>query len=389
MPQADRFYWRGISIRTEFLPAERLSDEEIREQARSIGENPTLTAMLDVSPNMVALVNPERQIVLCNDACAKAGGLSSKEEAVGLRPGELLHCVHAVDEPGGCGTSDSCRYCGLAQALVAGHQENPSSGECLLQCDEKAGSGSSEYAVEVIPLAQLGPGWQCYSLQDIGATKRREALERTFFHDIMNRASAVEGVSNVLAAEQMPEEEQARFIEMLSSSAHALVEEIRSQRILLSAEKGDLAVVKTKVDSLAALQDAAAACQSFGFAQEKHLVIGESALSIQFETDAALLGRVLINMMKNALEASGPGATVTAECRAITPGCVRFSIHNAGVMTENVRTHVFSRSFSTKGTGRGLGTYSIKLLTETYLGGKAWFESRNGAGTTFHVEFER
>lgn len=378
-----------MSIRTEFLPAERLSDEQIRNQARSIGENPTLTALLDVSPNMVALVNPERQIVLCNDACAKAGGLSSKEEAVGLRPGELLHCIHAVDEPGGCGTSESCRYCGLAQAMVGGQQEKASSGECLLQCDEKAGSGSSEYAVEVIPLPQLGPGWQCYSLQDIGATKRREALERTFFHDIMNRASAVEGVSNVLAAEQMPEEEQARFIEMLSSSAHALVEEIRSQRILLSAEKGDLAVVKTKVDSLAALHDAVAACQSFGFAQDKHLVIRQGAPCIQFETDAALLGRVLLNMMKNALEASAADAMVTAECGEISPGFVRFSVHNAGVMSENVRAHVFSRSFSTKGAGRGLGTYSIKLLTETYLGGRAWFESLNGAGTTFHVEFQR
>jgi signal transduction histidine kinase len=49
---------------------------------------------------------------------------------------------------------------------------------------------------------------------------------------------------------------------------------------------------------------------------------------------------------------------------------------------------VFQRSFSTKGTGRGLGTYSIKLLTERYLGGRVWFESAEGHGTTFHAEFD-
>ncbi|MGC4055651.1 MAG: HAMP domain-containing sensor histidine kinase [Paludibaculum sp.] len=378
-----------MSTRTEFLPADRLTGEQIRNQARSIGQNPTLMAMLDVSPSMVALVNAERQIVLCNDACAKAGGLAHKEDAMGLRPGELLHCIHATDQPGGCGTSDSCRYCGLAQAMVFGHQEKESSGECLLQCDEAAGAGSSEYAVEVKPLPQLGKGWQCYSLQDIGAVKRREALERTFFHDIMNRASAVEAVSRLLAGERMPEEEQAQFMEMLSTSAHALVEEIQSQRILLAAEKGELPVVKTRVDSRAVLQDAVAACHSFGIDQDKRVVIEPEAPGLSFETDAALLGRVLVNLLKNALEASGSEATVSATCGEVLPGYVRFAVHNAGAMTENVRSHVFSRSFSTKGAGRGLGTYSIKLMTENYLEGRAWFESSSSAGTTFYVEFKR
>lgn len=378
-----------MSIHTEFLPAERLSGEQMAEQNRLIGENPTLIAMLDISPNMVALVNAERQIVFCNDACAKAGGLAHKEEAVGMRPGELLHCVHAKEQPGGCGTSESCRYCGLVQSLVAGQHEKANAGECLLQCDDGTGSKSAEYAVEVKPLPELSKGWQCYSLRDLSGEKRREALERTFFHDIMNRASAVEGVSTVLAGERMPEEEQAEFLQMLSTSSHALVEEIRSQRMLLSAERGELAVVKSEVDSLSALHDAAAACRSFGFAQDKHLVIQNGAPSILFEIDVALLGRVLINLLKNALEASVVGAAVTAACGEMEPGLVRFSVHNDAVMSDDVRAHVFTRSFSTKGAGRGLGTYSIKLLAETYLGGKAWFESRPGAGTTFHVEFRR
>ena len=78
---------------------------------------------------------------------------------------------------------------------------------------------------------------------------------------------------------------------------------------------------------------------------------------------------------------------MTATCNISGSGGVRFSIHNDADMPDSVGAHVFQRSFSTKGLGRGLGTYSIKLLTETYLGGKAWFDSGDRQGTTFHVEF--
>jgi signal transduction histidine kinase len=55
-------------------------------------------------------------------------------------------------------------------------------------------------------------------------------------------------------------------------------------------------------------------------------------------------------------------------------------------MPESVRLQVFKRSFSTKGSDRGLGTYSIKLLTENYLGGEVGFASEEGNGTTFWVK---
>jgi sensor histidine kinase regulating citrate/malate metabolism len=46
---------------------------------------------------------------------------------------------------------------------------------------------------------------------------------------------------------------------------------------------------------------------------------------------------------------------------------------------------IFQRSFSTKGTGRGIGTYSVKLLTEKYLQGEVSFISTKEFGTTFYI----
>jgi len=56
-------------------------------------------------------------------------------------------------------------------------------------------------------------------------------------------------------------------------------------------------------------------------------------------------------------------------------------------MPEAVRLQVFQRSFSTKGgRGRGVGTYSARLLAERYLGGRLSFSSVAGQGTTFVLD---
>ena len=54
-------------------------------------------------------------------------------------------------------------------------------------------------------------------------------------------------------------------------------------------------------------------------------------------------------------------------------------------MPPEVQLQVFNRSFSTKGNGRGIGTYSIKLLCERYLKGKVSFVSSAEQGTIFKV----
>jgi signal transduction histidine kinase len=89
-------------------------------------------------------------------------------------------------------------------------------------------------------------------------------------------------------------------------------------------------------------------------------------------------------MVKNALEASRPGDTVTIGCAKENDNAV-FRVHNTGSVPADVGGRIFKRFFSTKGDGRGLGTYSMKLLAESYLGGKVWFTSDDEKGTDFYV----
>ncbi len=120
--------------------------------------------------------------------------------------------------------------------------------------------------------------------------------------------------------------------------------------------------------------------------RDRTIVLDERSVDVVLASDRVLLSRVLGNMVKNALEASDAGQRVTMGCRA-DDSEAEFWVHNAGVIPREVQFQIFQRSFSTKGVGRGLGTHSIRLLSERYLHGKVSFSSSAEEGTVFRAHY--
>jgi sensor histidine kinase regulating citrate/malate metabolism len=87
----------------------------------------------------------------------------------------------------------------------------------------------------------------------------------------------------------------------------------------------------------------------------------------------------------NALEATNYGGIVVVGVTA-DDSVITYYVHNDSVIPKEVQLQIFQRSFSTRGIGRGTGTYSIKLLTEKYLNGKVSFTSNITGGTIFTIE---
>ena len=138
------------------------------------------------------------------------------------------------------------------------------------------------------------------------------------------------------------------------------------------------------VDAGQVLDELCLAYRHQSVAEGKQIPAPRVSAAVDVYTDAVLLRRVLGNLPKNALEASATGQTVSVSFVGRTQPI--FHVHNDSVMSDEVRAQVFQRSFSTKDArSRGLGTYSVKLLTENYLGGTVAFSSFPGAGTTFTV----
>jgi signal transduction histidine kinase len=172
---------------------------------------------------------------------------------------------------------------------------------------------------------------------------------------------------------------------MISHAANNLVEEIQAQRQLNDAERGALHTELKEVNSLSVLNDLKNLYSAQVLASDKTIIIDNNSESLAVKTDPVLLRRVLGNMVKNAIEVFNPKAIITLRCQTMNQS-VQFSVHNDFVIEKNIQLQLFKRSFTTKGVGRGLGTYSMKLLGEKYLKGKVGFESTEQNGTTFFIE---
>jgi len=392
-----------MTMKTEFAPAERATKEEVDRQHRMLMDLPFIKEFIDAVPNMAMVLNKERQIVFANQAFRTFAGIEGMEEIIGSRQNELLGCVRAQylgDRPGeaagcirsgmtegGCGTTVFCRTCGAVQAILNSQKKNAVDvQECRMVCGEAR--DPLDLRVWSRPILVKGETFLVFSVMDISDEKRRKALERIFFHDVLNTAGGMKGLADLLAEAGISEEEMRELAGMLSETGEQLVEEISAQRILSSAEVGDLSVSTEPLHSLELVSRVIHQMHSLSCTENKVLVADETAEDFNFMSDPVLIRRVLINLVKNALEAVGKGEAVTVNCFSDEKE-VSFTVHNTLVIPPEIQRQIFTRSFSTKGSGRGLGTYSIKLITEKYLHGKVSFVSNEEKGTVFTVSYPR
>ena len=224
------------------------------------------------------------------------------------------------------------------------------------------------------------------SVLDIGEEKRRRALERIFFHDILNAASGLRGLSELIS--DIPVADASKYHAMIHDLAGKLIEDIQAQRDLTNAESNELLVRPVELRSVVLIGEVLKMYLSFARSHEVNVLADPAVQDIVFTSDKVLLRRVLGNLVKNAVEASQSGDTVTVSCHAEGEQVV-FSVKNPAAIPADIQMQLFQRSFSTKGSGRGLGTYSIKLFTEAYLKGKVSFSSEEGKGTVFSVFYPK
>jgi signal transduction histidine kinase len=377
----------GLSDTADRLidPRKGLTSIESHSQGRAIFGDSLLTGTLDLLQNLIAVLNEHKQVVYANQAFLEVAGSESVEELCGMRHGEIFHCVYASETGRGCGTSENCRFCGAIQAIEetqATHRT--ATRECRITSARDGRTVFLEFRVRTLPFELTGSHYIMVSFRDIENEKRRIALERIFFHDILNTASSIRVYLDLLKA-GLSDQGTTKLVERLEAISGTLIEEIQSQKILVSAENKTLTVSNSLISSAELMEQLIAQFVDQDISRGKTIAIAPFSESLTLMSDDSLLRRVLANMVKNALEASPAGSTVTLGFSAMENGRVRFWVHNPTYMTAEVRRQIFQRYFSTKGEDRGLGTYSMKLLTEEYLGGKVSMESYEKKGTTFTV----
>jgi nitrogen fixation/metabolism regulation signal transduction histidine kinase len=374
---------RDPQLSTHFAPAGRDSTSEIWRKKQIVEAVPLLQQTIDTMPDLVLILNGNRQIVSANRTVLETLACNLAD-VVGKRPGELIRCHNAMVGPDGCGTAEDCMTCGAVNAILECQASDQRvMRECRICLEEPVGGALDLKAVAAGVDVQNERFTICV-LKDISDEKRLAVLARLFFHDLMNTAGGIQGYAELIREEvpaNSPEEEDLR---VLSGLADQLVDEICAQRDLTYAESGELELECGEVSTVDLLHQLQAAYSKHPVALERKIVLGDLWQGAIL-SDQRLLARVLGNMIKNALEAIDTGQTVSLHCREQGDEVV-FSVHNPTVMPAEVQAQIFQRSFSTKAAqGRGIGTHSVKLLGERYLRGKVWFTSTETEGTTFSL----
>jgi signal transduction histidine kinase len=312
-------------------------------------------------------------------------GIEDIEELLGQRPGEALNCIHSDEMEAGCGTSENCQVCGAANAILKCQESGEKvTAECRIRTFHDGTEDCLDLEVTAAPLIWGKSRFTIFTARDISSKKRKEALERIFFHDVMNTAGTLQGVVDLLKKVDDPQKIN-KFVNLLGEVSRDLTEEILTQKSLVAAENGELVVKNFEFYLKETLGHIIEEYRRHELGRERKIIFEEDTCDDTINTDPVLLKRILGNMIKNALEATPAEGKVTVDCN-FAPEAVIIRVHNPGQMPKDVQQQVFQRSFSTKGTGRGLGTYSMKLLGEKFLNGKVSFESTAGSGTVFSLE---
>ncbi len=374
---------------TWFAPAERAAVADLDRGVQLVTNNPVTDALLRSVDGLMAVLNAERQVLAVNRAFLTALGLEGADEVVGLRPGEVLNCIHAHEEEGGCGTSRACASCGAVDAVLEAQRTgDPATRTAALSI--RPGDKTRDMVVDVkaSPFDLDDSTFVLLFIRDVTRVHRLANLERAFLHDVNNLMQGLQTSAELLSTETDPDE-----IRALGSHIRDLVEHLsREMELQRSFVEEDLEKFRLATDHVPLARIQSELQKVFRFhpaTQDRQLDVDNTDAHTWVRTDAWVLLRVLSNLVVNALEATPPGGRVEVHTMA-THESASFHVWNAGVIAPEVRHRIFERNFSTKeGRGRGLGTYSARHLGKTLLGAEVGFTSSKHAGTEFHVILPR
>ncbi len=360
-------------------PVPRVTAQVLARQSRWIENARSTGAIQHGRDDYVLIVNEARQIVYASPQLIAVFGDGPFH---GKRPGEFLECVNSGGDH--CGTTERCRFCGAARAIADAQKDSREmNGEFVVQTISNGMPTTYNFEIRTIPLEIKSEKYIMLLLDDVSSEKHRAALERIFFHDILNTVTGLKAYLDILKR-QVTAKADRELVVRVGEITGILIEEIQSQKLIASAENGTLKPNRQIIISDELVRGVLTQYASLNEGEGKSAVIAPLCDSFPLVSDETILRRVLGNMVKNALEASPPGEEVTIGCWN-RDGRAVFEVHNAGTIPVEAQPRIFDRFFSTKGVGRGLGTYSMKLLAEGFLGGEVFFTSNRLKGTTFSI----
>ncbi len=370
-------------------PDEALAGHPDRD-IKLILDNPVMAEIMRLAGGMVAVVNDRRQLVAANNGFRQFLGVAAPGFVFGRKVGEAVHCVNSDQTAAGCGTSIQCASCGIVGAMLeAGTRNAIVERRSPLQLRAKGETTDLCLWVRACPLQLEGRLFIILFITDITEEERLGELERIFFHDVLNTALGINSACTLLERRYAKEGEARQYARVARTLSSRLMKDLRVHKLLSETKDEAFTPDRESINLREFMREFKEIVETWSVARKVKVELIEPSAGLTVHTDPHLLYRVVANMLLNACEASREGGTIRywAEQAGDT---VMLHVWNKAHIPEDIAPRVFQRHFSTKeGRGRGIGTHSMKFISEKLLAGRISFTSSREKGTVFSLALDQ
>jgi len=181
------------------------------------------------------------------------------------------------------------------------------------------------------------------------------------------------------------EKSQLEYFQILKENSSRMKELIKDLLITSRIEEGTLPIKKEKVSLIEITKSLISGFLPFAKASNVEIKFDFDKNLPEISTDPDQVKVVIENLLDNAIRYMGKKGEVKISLRK-SEGKVLFEIADNGLgILEEDQKYIFQKFFRSKSNkgGTGLGLFITKSIVEK-LGGKIWFESKEGEGTTFY-----
>jgi signal transduction histidine kinase len=223
------------------------------------------------------------------------------------------------------------------------------------------------------------------------ATERADRAERMaalgrlaagLAHEIRNPLGSIAGSIQLVRTASGLSEEDRRLCDIIQSEASRL-NDLVTDMIELSKPRPPLF---GEVDAAAVAREVVELASKSGRAVSDVIVEYRGRPSACIRADGAQLRQLIWNLVRNAVQVSGPGDVVTVEVvEAVAAGQIELTVRDYGPgIDAAAMERLFDAFFTTRSQGTGVGLAVVKRIADEH-GFSIWVESKEGRGAVFRL----
>ncbi len=374
-----------------------------------------LLTIYDNAPLIMVLLNSGGRVCKANNFAAEFAQ-RNLEKLVGMKFGEALRCLHALDDPLGCGGGPFCTECPVRKSVIdiidSGLLNHRTEVNFLSTHDEEV--KESVFLLSCVRMELHNEPMVLACFLDITDRKKAEEEKEQLMsqlrqaekmsaigqlaggiaHNFNNQLSGIIGFIDILACD-LKDEKHLSYTTAISNCALRAAELVAQLLAFSRKEK----CLSTPVNIHMLIEEATSLLTN---CTDKNIIISQNLAANEYIImgDNSRLENILINLGVNARDAMPSGGEIVFATRnvdlvgeqaailGVGPGsylCIEVSDTGTG-MNEETLTHMFEPFFTTKkvGNGTGLGLASVYggILSHH---GAIYVKSKQDQGTTFYL----